>query len=125
MPEWNPDFIKTYPMVWMRPNGRKALQVHGIAVRKMFLKTSPTSIVEEIDDVVKIRMVLHKLQSRINHPDYILMAPVEEGDVGMWDNWSVFHSAVDYPDSYGSRSMHQANLGASDAPVGPMPIGVK
>ena len=51
---------------------------------------------------------------------------VEEGDVQLWDNWSVFHSAIDYPDEYGSRTMHQANMGASDAPVGvsEMPVGV-
>ncbi|RDW62288.1 clavaminate synthase-like protein [Coleophoma cylindrospora] len=124
MPEWNPDFVKTYPMVWNTADGRKALQVHGIAVRKLFIKATPTSSVEVVDDVVKIRAFLHNWQSRIHKPEYILMAPVEEGDVGMWDNWSVFHSAVDYPDAYGVRSMHQANLGASDAPVGPRPIGV-
>lgn len=29
----------------------------------------------------------------------------------MWDNYGLFHSAVDYPLKYGSRSMHQANIG--------------
>ncbi|TVY58659.1 putative dioxygenase [Lachnellula cervina] len=124
MPEWEPEKIKTYPMVWMRPNGKKALQIHGIAVRKMFLKATPTSEVQVVDDVVKIRELLHSWQQRIIRPEYVLMGPVEEGDVQMWDNWSVFHSAVDYPDHYGSRSMHQANLGASDSPVGPVPIPV-
>jgi hypothetical protein len=55
---------------------------------------------------------------------------------------SVFHTAVDYPDKYGPRSefdpwlqppmvnidkrsaMHQANLAASDGPVGPVPVPV-
>ncbi|TVY93633.1 putative dioxygenase [Lachnellula willkommii] len=124
MPEWEPEKIKTYPMVWMRPNGKKALQIHGIAVRKMFLKATLTSEVQVVDDVVKIRKLLHSWQQRIIRPEYVLMGPVEEGDVQMWDNWSVFHTAVDYPDHYGSRSMHQANLGASDSPVGPVPIPV-
>lgn len=108
-------------MVWMTPSGRKALQVHGIAVRKMFLKATPTSEVQVIEDVVKIRELLHDWQERIIRPEYVFMGPVEEGDVQMWDNWvciferyssaimlthiqSVFHSAVDYPDHYGPRS---------------------
>ncbi|KAL3422665.1 alpha-ketoglutarate dependent xanthine dioxygenase [Phlyctema vagabunda] len=124
MPEWNPDFIKTYPMVWNTADGRKALQVHGIVARKLFLKPTLTSPVEEITDVVRIRKILHNWQSRILRPEYIFMAPVEEGDVGMWDNWSMFHSAVDYPESYGTRTMHQVNLGASDVPQGPRPVGI-
>ena len=122
-------------MVWVNPLGQKALQVHGIAVRKMFLKPTPTSEVEVVEDVTRIRKLLLSWQERILRPEYIMMTPVENGDVQMWDNWSVFHSAVDYPEKYGPRSksfeddsgiygianrllaMHQANLGASDSPV--------
>ena len=111
-----------YPMVWMTPTGKKALQVHGIAVRKMYLKATPTSEVQVVEDVVKIRELLHSWQERIIRPEYVLMGPVEEGDLQMWDNWvsshclqifqppylqdlqSVFHTAVDYPDHYGPRS---------------------
>jgi alpha-ketoglutarate-dependent taurine dioxygenase len=74
-------------MVWMTPTGQKALQVHGIAVRKMFLKATPTSEVRVVDDVVKIRELLHEWQERIIRPEYVFMGPVEEGDVQMWDNW--------------------------------------
>lgn len=107
MPEWDPKKIKTvsylhyaivhfpslanprfeYPMVWMTPDGRKALQVHGIAVRKMFLRRTPDSKVEEVDDVVRIRKLLHSWQERIIRPEHVLSAPVEEGDVQLWDNW--------------------------------------
>lgn len=90
-------------MVWLSPTGRKALQVHGIAVRKMYLKATPSSEVRVIDDVVEIRKLLHSWQERIIKPEYVFMAPFEEGDVGLWDNWSAFHSAVDYPDKYGVR----------------------
>ncbi|KAK0099658.1 hypothetical protein ONS95_013449 [Cadophora gregata] len=124
MPEWDPAKIKTYPMVWVNPLGQKAFQVHGIAVRKMFLKPTPTSEVEVVEDVTRIRKFILSWQERILRPEYIMMTPVENGDVQMWDNWSVFHSAVDYPDKYGIRTMHQANLGASDSPVGPVPIPV-
>jgi alpha-ketoglutarate-dependent taurine dioxygenase len=74
-------------MVWMTPTGQKALQVHGIAVRKMFLKATPTSEVRVVDDVVKIRELLHDWQERIIRPEYVFMGPAEEGDVQMWDNW--------------------------------------
>src|SRR6266536_2877344 len=76
-----------YPMVWMTPTGQKALQVHGIAVRKMFLKTTPMSEVQEIDDMAKIRELHHGWQEKIIRPGYVFMAPTEEGDVSLWDNW--------------------------------------
>jgi alpha-ketoglutarate-dependent taurine dioxygenase len=63
---------------------------------------------------VEIRKWLANIQLRILKPGYICMAPVEEGDVTMWDNYGVFHSAVDYPyKKYGPRTMHQANIGWS------------
>tara|TARA_R110002060_G_scaffold65345_3_gene74337 strand:- start:412 stop:708 length:297 start_codon:yes stop_codon:yes gene_type:complete len=93
-------------MVWVNPLGKKALQVHGIAVRKMFLKPTPTSEVEVVEDITRIRQLLLSWQERILWPEYIMMTPVENGDVQMWDNWSVFHSAVDYPEKYGTRSKY-------------------
>ncbi|KAJ0417986.1 hypothetical protein BJY00DRAFT_303103 [Aspergillus carlsbadensis] len=63
------------------------------------------------------------LTSRILRPEYILLAPVEEGDMIIWDNYGVFRSAVDYPVKLGPRSMHQANIGGCIAPKGPVPIG--
>jgi len=122
LPSYNLDFVKSYPCVWTRPNGEKALQVHGIAVRKLFLKKTKDSPVEEIDDLKRIREIFAGWQQRIIRPEYIYVPDVEEGDVQMWDNWSVFHTGVDYPESYGTRTMHQANLGASDRPVGVVPI---
>jgi alpha-ketoglutarate-dependent taurine dioxygenase len=91
-------------MVWMTLTGEKALQVHTKCVRKMFLRPTPASEVKVIDDLVEIRKLLHGWYERILRPEYVLMSPVEDGDVQMWDNWSVFHSAVDYPDHYGPRS---------------------
>lgn len=103
--------------------GEKAFQVHGIAVRKLFLRSSPTAEAEVIEDVAKIRSFLLDIQSRILKPEYICLPEVEEGDIVMWDNYGLFHTAVDYPlEKYGPRSMHQANIGASRGPVGPVPI---
>jgi alpha-ketoglutarate-dependent taurine dioxygenase len=105
--------------------GEKAFHVHSICVRRLFLRSSPTEDAKTIEDVVAIREFLADIQLRVLKPQYILMAPVEEGDVAIWDNWGVFHSAVDYPVSkYGPRTMHQANIGASSRPVGPVPIPV-
>ena len=64
----------------MTPTGEKSMQVHGKCVRKMFLKATPASEVEVIEDVAKIRKLLHSWQERIIRPEYVLMAPVEEGD---------------------------------------------
>lgn len=130
MPEFDAKKIKTYPMVWKTPTGAKALQVHTICVRKMFLRASADAEVKEVTDLREIRKLLYGWQERIVRPEYVLMAPVEEGDVQMWDNWvsssicwfvsvgglrlmreqSVFHTAVDYPDHYGSRSKSHTNL---------------
>jgi alpha-ketoglutarate-dependent taurine dioxygenase len=74
-------------MVWVNPLGQKALQIHGICVRKMFLKATPTSEVREVTDVAEIRKFLHNWQERIIKPEYILSSSVEVGDVQMWDNW--------------------------------------
>jgi alpha-ketoglutarate-dependent taurine dioxygenase len=117
--------IKRYPMVWVNPHtGEKAFQVHGNCARKLFVRKDADSDVEVIEDVPKIREFLHKIQSRIVKPEYIVMAPVENGDVAIWDNYQMFHSAVDYPESMGTRTHHQANIGASKGPVGPVPIPV-
>ncbi|GME48658.1 Clavaminate synthase-like protein [Neofusicoccum parvum] len=121
--EYDEAKIKKYPMVWVNPvTGEKAFQVHGICARKLYIRRSTTEIAEVIDDVVKIRAFLSNIQSRILKPEYICLPEIEEGDIIMWDNYNMFHSAVDYPLKYGPRTMHQANIGASRGPVGPVLI---
>lgn len=45
--------------------------------------------------------------------------------MAMSDNYGVCHSAVDYPpESHGPRAMHQAYIGASIGPTGPVSIPV-
>lgn len=103
--------------------GEKAFQVHGLAARKLFLRSSTSEPPKVIDDVVAIRSFLHDIQTRVLRPEYIWLPEVEEGDIVMWDNYGTFHTAVDYPlEKYGPRTMHQANVGASRGPVGPVPI---
>ncbi|KAK4495189.1 hypothetical protein PRZ48_013516 [Zasmidium cellare] len=124
--EFDASKVKKYPMVWVNPiTGEKAFQVHGICARKLYLRNSPDETPKVIDDLTEIRKFLSDIQLRIMKPQYIFLPPVDEGDVLMWDNYGLFHSAVDYPlEKYGPRTMHQANIGASRGPVGPVPVPV-
>jgi xanthine dioxygenase len=123
--EWNPKDVKTYPMVWVNPvTGEKAFMVHGICARKLFIRSSPDAEPVVIEEVTKIREFLRPLQERVLKPDYIMIPDLEEGDIIMWANHQMFHSAVDYPPAYGARTMHQANIGASKPPFGLFPIPV-
>ncbi|KAL2784403.1 hypothetical protein BJX66DRAFT_348422 [Aspergillus keveii] len=123
--EYDPTSVKTYPMVWVNPlTGEKAFHVHGICAKKLYLRSSPDQEPQIVDEIAEILKFVLDIQSRILRPEYILLAPVEEGDVIIWDNYGVFHSAVDYPVKLGPRSMHQANIGGSIGPRGPVPIGV-
>ncbi|KAJ5650231.1 uncharacterized protein N7484_003954 [Penicillium longicatenatum] len=117
--EYDPTAVKKYPMVWVNPlTGEKAFQVHGICAKKLYLRRSKEEQPHIIEDVAEIRKFILGIQNRILKPEYILLAPVEEGDVAIWDNYGLFHSAIDYPISMGPRSMHQANISGSIGPRG-------
>lgn len=121
--DFNLKDVKTYPMVWVNPvTGEKAFQVHGICVRKLFLRSSPTEDPRVVEDVVEIRKLLKTIQERVLKPEYISIPTLEEGDIVMWANHQMFHTAIDYPASFGPRTMHQANIASSSPPVGPNPI---
>lgn len=102
--------------------GEKAFQVHGICARRLYLRNSTEEEPRIIDDVEEIRKFILGIQNRILRPEYILLAPAEEGDMVIWDNYGLFHSAVDYPLKMGPRTMHQANIAGSIGPKGPVPI---
>lgn len=53
----------------------------------MFLRNSSTSPVEVIEDVAKTREILSRWKGWILRPEYIFIASLEEGDVGMWNSW--------------------------------------
>ncbi|KAJ9157778.1 Clavaminate synthase-like protein [Pleurostoma richardsiae] len=115
--------IKRYPMVWVNPvTGERAFMVHGICARRLFMRSSPEAEPTVIDDVVQIRKWLKPIQERVLKPEYIMVPSLEEGDIVMWANYQMFHTAIDYPDHMGPRTMHQANIGASSGPVGLFPI---
>ncbi|EMC96203.1 hypothetical protein BAUCODRAFT_70747 [Baudoinia panamericana UAMH 10762] len=122
--EFEEDKVKRYPFVWVNPvTGEKAFQVHGICARRLYIRSGPDEEPRVIEDIPEIRKFLHNIQYRILKPEYISLPLVGEGDIVMWDNYGVFHSAVDYYlPTGGPRSMHQANIGASVGPIGPVPI---
>ncbi|KAJ9138173.1 Clavaminate synthase-like protein [Pleurostoma richardsiae] len=123
--DWDPKDVKKYPMVWVNPvTGEKAFMVHGICARKLFLRSSPDDEPRVVDDVAEIRSLLKDIQERVLKPEYILIPTMDEGDMIIWANYQMFHTAVDYPWSYGPRTMHQANIGSSKGPVAPVPIPV-
>jgi hypothetical protein len=92
-------------MAWVNPEtGEKAFMVHGIVAHKLFIRSSPDEEPRIISDVVEIREFLSNIQSRILKPEYILLPALDVGDMVMWDNYGVFHSACDYPEEgYGPR----------------------
>ncbi|CAE7216914.1 hypothetical protein PTNB73_08087 [Pyrenophora teres f. teres] len=115
--------VKRYPMVWVNPvTGERAFMVHGICVRRAFLRSSEAEEPRVVDDVTEIWAWLKPIQELVLRPEYIMLPKVQEGDVIMWANYQVFHTAVDYPDHWGARTMHQANIGASQGPVVPVSI---
>ncbi|KAM0322273.1 hypothetical protein ACHAQA_009562 [Verticillium albo-atrum] len=115
--------VKRYPMVWLNPvTAERAFMVHGICVRRMFLRDGPDAEPRVVEDLGEIRRWLKVIQERVLQPEYILLPSVEEGGIVMWANHQMFHTAVDYHESLGPRTMHQANIGASLGPVGPVPI---
>jgi alpha-ketoglutarate-dependent taurine dioxygenase len=112
-------------MVWVNPvTGERAFIVHSICVRRAFMRSSVNEEPRIVENLKEIHTWLAKAQERVLRPEYVVQPKVEEGDIVMWANYQMFHTAVDHPDHYGARTMHQANIGASSGPVGPMPIPV-
>ncbi|KAK5444358.1 hypothetical protein LTS15_010473 [Exophiala xenobiotica] len=121
LPEWTPDKVYKFPMVWVNlVTGEKALQIFPDIIRKLYLRDSRTASERVVEDLEEIRTWVNDIYDRIVTPEYIIVPEAEEGDVILWNNWAIQHSAIEYPDSYGSRSMHQFHVASSTLPVGPV-----
>jgi hypothetical protein len=88
----------------------------------LFIRHGPTESPKIIDDLGEVRRFLDNIQSRIIKPEYIWVGPDEEHDLLIFQNYGLFHTKIDYPASYGSRSVHQGWLPGGKPPVGPVPI---
>ncbi|KAL3441964.1 hypothetical protein BJX65DRAFT_313272 [Aspergillus insuetus] len=120
LPPWSEDKVCKYPMVWVNPvTGEKGFQVRAEAVRKLYLKSAPSADERVVEDPEQIRTWLNGIFDRIIVPEYINIPSVEEGDVVAWNNWGVMHSATEYPEAYGVRTVHQCHIASSTPPFGP------
>ncbi|ERT02401.1 hypothetical protein HMPREF1624_00699 [Sporothrix schenckii ATCC 58251] len=123
LPAYEDSKVKRYPMVWVNPvTGERAFMVHSICVRRLFLRKSQDEAAVCVEDLDTVRAWLRGIQERVLQPAYVMVPELEEGDIVMWANYQMFHSAIDYPDEMGPRTMHQANIGASIGPTGPFPV---
>jgi len=113
----DPSKIKTYPMVWTNPKtGEKSLQVHGQGALKLHLKSSPDGEVRVVDDLAEVRKFMDGIMRPAIEPENIFAHAYKEGDVILWYNRALWHSIMEFPESYGPRIMHQCNVAASDDP---------
>ncbi|KAL3449896.1 hypothetical protein BJX65DRAFT_316634 [Aspergillus insuetus] len=123
LPAWTPEKVYQFPMVWVNPvTGVRSFQVLPDVVRTFYLKKGANDEEEVVEDGEGIRTFLNNIIDRIIKPENILVPPYEEGDVVMFNNWEVMHSSIDFPSSYGSRSMHQCHIPSSTFPAGPVPV---
>ncbi|BGP21112.1 hypothetical protein JCM10213_008975 [Rhodosporidiobolus nylandii] len=112
LPPHEPGDIKRYPMVWTCPRtGTKGVQVHPVAVLKIHPSSGPS-----ITSLSSVRAKLDAIQRPALVPENIWAPAYEVGDLVLFNNRAVYHSATDYPESWGTRSMLQAHVAASFEP---------
>ncbi|GME37561.1 hypothetical protein GTA08_BOTSDO09485 [Neofusicoccum parvum] len=126
LPGTNMDWQKTHPMVWVNPvTGKKSFQVQHNLARRLFVRRGADDVPKVIDDVAEVRKFLDNIQSRIIQPEYIWVGPEEEHDLLLFQNYGLMHTKIDYPVSYGTRTVHQGWMPTTRKPVGPVPIPAK
>ena len=127
----NPDSLKdvsqkgqqTIPLVWINPvTGAKCLQVHAIIAAAIHSTDPSTGEVTSLTDLEAVRARLDALQRPFVTPDHVLFAPSEEGDLLLFANRLVRHSAIDHCGPRGNRLLHQIQLVSSDPPFDPARI---
>ena len=110
-----PTDIQILPMVWQNPvTGRGSLQIHPSTVRKIHLQDGTV-----IDDLAKVRDLVHDLQRPGIAPELVYAHDWEEGDLVLFNNHGVLHSVVGAFDKEEVRLFRQCNLAASRPPIGP------
>ncbi|EKG13547.1 Taurine catabolism dioxygenase TauD/TfdA [Macrophomina phaseolina MS6] len=123
LPGTNLEWQKKHPMVWVNPvTGKKSFQVQHNLARRLFIRHGPNDTPKVIDDLAEVRKFLDTMQSRIIQPEYIWVGPDAEQDLILFQNYGLMHTKIDYPLSYGVRTVHQGWLPTSRKPAGPVPI---
>ncbi|KAJ6078794.1 hypothetical protein N7467_008547 [Penicillium canescens] len=92
--EWAWDKVAEHPMVWRSPMNpdRPFLQVHGCCVYKLTTRNPTTGEATVMDDVEKVREVVHNMQKKIYAAENIYAHRWQEGDVVIFHNRGVMHS---------------------------------
>jgi hypothetical protein len=110
-------------MVWVNPvTGKRSFQVQHNLARRLFIRNGPSDTPKIIDNLGEVRKFLDDIQARIIKPEYIWVGPEEEHDLLIFQNYGLFHTKIDYPASWGARSIQQGWLPNNKKPVGPVPI---
>ncbi|KAF7563653.1 hypothetical protein G7046_g433 [Stylonectria norvegica] len=118
LPEIEEDKIQILPMCWRNPvDGRLALQVHPSAVCKLHLADGTV-----VDDLVKVREIVHKLQRPGIAPNRVYAHDWEQGDLVLFHNRGVIHSVVGAFAEDEVRLFRQCNIAGSHLPEGPLPV---
>ena len=86
-----------HPLVWTRPDGRKALIIgcHADYVVGM--------------DKVAGRLIINRLLEWCSRPEFTIRHQWTVGDFAMWDNCTMLHRAVPYAEDSGRR-MHRTSV---------------
>lgn len=99
-------------MTWRYPvTGNLSLQIQPSPVRKIHLSTGAV-----IDDLVRVREVVYRLQRPAISPRYVYAHDWAEGDMVLFNNHGVLHSVVGTLRPEEVRVFRQCNLAASDVP---------
>ena len=102
-----------HPLVWKHPvTGRLALMGHTRCMLSM------ESIHGEWFDVEASRALLEDMYSRAVRPEFVHAVNHESGDLTLWDNFSVWHTATGGLEPEDRRVCHLCALNGSLEPEG-------
>ncbi|KAK7423568.1 Alpha-ketoglutarate-dependent xanthine dioxygenase xan-1 [Neonectria punicea] len=120
LPPIEEDKIQILPMCWRNPvTGRLALQVHPSAIRKLHLADGSV-----IDDLEKVRELVHNLQRPGIGPKMVYPHDWQQGDFVLFHNRGLIHSVVGAFAEDEVRLFRQCNIAGSKLPEGPIQIAV-
>lgn len=115
LPPIEEDKILVLPMCWKNPvTGKLALQVHPSAIEKLYLADGTV-----IDDLEKVREIVHKMQRPGIAPGRVYAVDWEAGDLAIFNNHAVLHSVTGSFEPDEVRIFRQCNMAATHPPVGP------
>jgi len=115
----------SYPLVWVATtgSGRRALMPHTRCIDHLEVIPLPEDITRGVPSVIvpraAARAYLHTLMRRAAEPQLIGVQDWRPGDVGLWDNHAVWHSATGGLLAGERRVMHLTSFDSPSPPLGP------